>query len=858
MLFRRLLQSPWLRWTAPALAVIGWCNASAVEPMTASALLQELRSFRETGSVLYVAAHPDDENNRLLPYLARGRALRTGYLSLTRGDGGQNLIGSELGEYLGVIRTHELIAARRVDGGEQYFTRANDFGFSKDSADTLQRWDRQQVVADIVRVIRQFRPDVVIARFSPVPGGTHGHHTASAILALEAFKLAGDPQAFPEQLTGSAPTERRPPARDLPAKTEGSATARGELQPWQPKRILWNSWTPPGSTAPAAGGATLRLDAGSYDPLLGESFGEIGARGRSMHKSQGEGRTGTRGPAVENFTLLAGEPATNDILNGVDTTWGRIPGGAEIGPMADQLIAEFNPYEPAASVPALLAIRAKLAALPADHLVQLKRAQLDRILQACLGLFVETVIPQAEVLPGEALAMRHSAVVRSAVPVRWLGVTYPQFGRALTDEPVALGENQPVSRDATHTLPADTPVSQPYWLRVPGTEGMFRVEDESMIGRAENLPVFPVEHRFEIDGQLLTIADEPVQVINDPVRGEIRRRLEVIPPVSLGWIQSLELFTPGATKPVTVEITAARAGVSGTVQLDTPDGWRATPASQRFELGRAGEHARFTFEVTAPATATTAYLTANALVAGKRYDHARVEIRYDHIPAQLLQPPAQLKVVGLELATRGRQVGYLPGAGDLVGESLARMGYAVTTIGNGDLTPENLRRFDAVVVGVRAFNTRHDLDGKMPALFAYAEQGGTVIVQYNTTYGLQSTRFAPYALELSRDRVTDAKAAVTLLAPDHPALTTPNRITVADFDGWVQERARFVPHSWGPEFTPLLAMNDPGESPLHGTLLVARHGRGHFVYSGLSWFRELPAGVPGAYRLFANLVSLGK
>lgn len=806
-------------------------SLSAAEPTTASALLQELRSFCETGSVLYVAAHPDDENNRLLPYLARGRALRTGYLSLTRGDGGQNLIGSELGEELGVIRTHELLAARRIDGAEQYFTRAKDFGFSKDSADTLRRWDRQQVVGDIVRVIREFRPDVMIARFSPVPGETHGHHTASAILTMEAFNLAGDPAAFPEQF--------------------------GSLRPWRPKRLWWNSWIPPGSAAAVPSG-TLRLDAGGYDPLLGESFGEIGARGRSMHKSQGEGRSGTRGSAIEYFSLLAGEPATSDILDGVDTSWGRIPGANEIGPLADDLIAKFAPSDPAASVPALLAIRRKLAALPSDPLIVDKRARLDRILQACLGLFVETVIAQAQVVPGEALQLRHTVVARTAVPVRWLGVRYPALQRELGGEPVALNENEPANRDAVQTLPANTPVSQPYWLREPGTEGMFRVDDPSLIGRAENPPAFPVEMLFEVGGQTLAIADEPVQVINDPVRGEIRRRLDVIPPVSLGWVQSLELFAPGAAKPVTVEITAARAGISGTVQLDTPDGWRAAPASHHFDFANAGARARFAFEVTAPVKPATAHITATALVDGKRYNHTRVEIRYDHIPAQLLQPPAELKGVSLELAVRSREIGYLPGAGDLVGESLARMGCNVTMLNNGALTAEALRRFDAVVIGVRAFNTRDDLDERMPALFAYAEQGGTVIVQYNTAYGLKSTRFAPAALELSRDRVTDANAPVTLLAPEHPVFTTPNKIVPADFDAWVQERARFVPRSWDAKFTPLLAMSDPGEPPLNGTLLVARHGRGYFVYTGLSWFRELPAGVPGAYRLFANLVSLGK
>jgi LmbE family N-acetylglucosaminyl deacetylase len=803
--------------------------ANLDQPVTAGELLQELRAFHELGSVLYVAAHPDDENNRLLPYLARGRALRVGYLSLTRGDGGQNLIGPELGTELGVIRTQELLAARRIDGAEQYFARARDFGFSKDSADTLKRWDRQQVLADIVRVIRTFRPDVIVTRFSPVPGGTHGHHTASAILALEAFKLSGDPAAFPEQLH--------------------------TLQPWQAKRILWNSWVPPG-TSPTA--TALRLDAGGYDPLLGESFGEIGARGRSMHKSQGEGRPGQRGPAPEYFDLLAGEPAQQDLMDGVDTSWARIPGAAEIGPMADALVARFDPQHPAASVDAVLGIRAKLAALAPDPLVVRKRQQIDRILQACLGLFVETVIPQAQFVPGETMTLHQTAIVRTEVPVRWLGWRRAATSAVTSPKPVDLKPNEPVSRDDAVVLPADTPFTHPYWLEAEGTEGMFRVDDPALIGRPVSPPAFPVEQLFEIRGQTLVIAEEPVQVITDPVRGELRRPLEVIPPVSLRWAEELELVRPGETKSVGVDVVAARPQVAGTVAVDAPPGWQVRPATQPFQLAAARDRARFTFEVTAPPSGGAATLTAEALVAGRRYHRAQLEIRYDHIPVQLLQPPARTHLVSFALAVKARQIGYVPGAGDLVPEALRQMGCTVTTLAASDLSAEKLRAFDAVVIGVRAFNTRSDLDPQMPALFTYAERGGTVIVQYNTAYGLLGNRLAPYPLELSRDRVTDAAAPVTILTPEHPALLQPNPITAADFSGWVQERARFVPRSWDPRFTALLAMNDPGEKPLAGSLLIARHGQGYFVYTSLPWFRELPAGVPGAYRLFANLLSLGR
>ncbi len=818
--------------TVCALAVFP-IDIRATEPQSASVILEELRGFREMGSVLYIAAHPDDENTRLIAYLSRGRGYRTGYLSLTRGDGGQNLIGPELGEELGVIRTQELLAARRIDGGQQFFTRAIDFGFSKDYRETFRIWDRNQVLADVVRVIREFRPDVLITRFSTVPGGTHGHHTASAILAVEAFKLAGDTNAFPEQLS--------------------------ELKPWQPKRILWNGFPRGFGRGPDSetNAPSLQIDIGGYNPVLGESYGEIAARSRSMHKTQGFGSVGTRGAANETFQLLGGEPATKDILDGVDTTWGRVPGGAEIGRLADEVIAQFNPQNPAASVPALLTLRSRLAALPADSVVAEKRRHLDHILQGCLGLYVETTIPLAEAVPGETLKMHHTAVVRADFPVHWTAVRYPAGGEEL-EISADLKSNQGVTRESSRILPATTPLTQPYWLREEGTIGTFRVDDPSLIGRPENPPAFPVEFVFEVGGQTLVISDEPVQVIGDRVKGEIRQRLDVTPPVSLNFPENLELFAPGTTRPIEVEVTSARAGATGTLHLDAPADWKITPATYAFSLTNYNELARFTFTITAPTNTTTARILATAEIDGKSYHNRHIEIRHDHIPLILLQPPARLKALSVDLAIRGHQIGYLPGAGDSVAECLQRMGYAVTFLTDTDLTADHLRSFDAVVLGIRAFNTRADLTQNLPGLFAYVEAGGTVIVQYNTSDGLQNTRLAPYGLKLSHDRVTDETAPVTLLVPDHPAFTTPNHIVPADFDGWVQERGLYFPSEWDDHFTPLLACHDPGEPPKTGGLLVARYGRGYFVYTGLSWFRELPEGVPGAYRLFANLISLGK
>jgi len=811
---------------------------------TGAAVLQQLRSFATTASVLYVAAHPDDENTQVITYFARGRGYRTAYLSLTRGDGGQNLLGPQLGEALGVARTQELLAARRLDGGRQYFTRAKDFGYSKNAEETLGVWDRQAVLADTVRVIREFRPDVIITRFPPRPAPTHGHHTASAILAVEAFRLAADPTAFPEQL--------------------------GDLKPWQAKRIVHNVGRGVTAANPVAGTpiaglpadvpdgpGVVKVDVGGRDPATGESFASIAAHSRGMHKTQGFDVAApplNEGPRIEPFVLLAGEMPTRDLFDGVDPTWARVPGGADVARSIDEAIASFNTFDVAASVPALLAIRRRLAALPADPLVADKRAQLDRIIQDCVGLEVDTVIDRAEAVPGETVKLHHRVVERSRVPVRWTA-TRLAGGEKANGKVVELRVDQPLVRETSWIVPPGTPPSQPYWLRRDGTAGLFAVDDASLIGRAENPPVVAVENVFEVGGQSLIIRTEPMTAADN---SGLRRRLTVIAPVSLRFIAGVQLFEPGATRPVVVEVTAARAGTTGTLQLDAPAGWSVTPASQRLRLGASGEHARFTFIVTAPPRAMTAALGATAEINGRRFDQQRVEVRYEHLALQVLQPSARAKALSLELATRGHRVGYVPGAGDEVPAALDQMGYAVTSLTGADLTPERLRGLDAVVIGVRAFNVRTDLAERLATLFAYVEAGGTVVVQYNTLDRLPERWLAPFVLHLSRDRVTDEHAPVTILAPGHPVLTTPNAITPADFDGWVQERGLYFASRWDERFTPVLACSDPGEAPLKGGLLVARHGNGYVIYTGLAWFRQLPEGVPGAYRLFANLVSLGK
>lgn len=824
---------------AVALLALG-SMARGAEAASTPAIVQQLRTFATTGTVLHVAAHPDDENTQLITAMARGRGYRAAYLSITRGDGGQNELGKDFDEKLGVLRTQELLAARRLDGGRQFFTRAIDYGYSKSPEEALRIWDHAAVLGDVVRVIRTFRPDVIITRFPVPPGsGGHGQHTASAMLAVEAFKLAADPAAYPEQI-------------------------REGLQPWQAKRIGWNGW---GNNPSALNGPIIQFDIGGADPVTGEPFGTIANQSRGMHKTQMLGffaaRTGSAGPNMQTFQLLAGDPPAKGIMDGVDTTWARVPGGDALIPLIDDVIAKFNAADPAASVPALFVIRAKLDSLKrTDPLVKEKRVDLDQLIAKCLDLTVETNVANPEVVPGEKITLRYAIQLGAkTIPVRWLALRSPALtlpdpaGRALETDAPLIGELE-------GKVPASMIATQPYWLRAEGSPGMFRVDEPALIGTSENAAALPLEYVFKVGDQELVIGDEPVQHATDASTTP-SRRLAVIPPVSLGFVHEVELFSRGATKAVTVQVTAARAGSHGMAQLTAPAGWKVSPAEQPFGLENAGDMASLNFQVTAPAVPSSASLAASAKVGGATFGTERLVLNYPHLPVQLLQPPARAKATALDVQVRGKRVGYLPGAGDSTAESLAQLGYEVVTLTGADLTPEKLAGLDAVVLGVRASNDRADLAANLPGLFAWIEAGGTAVAQYNRPNNLKATVLGPYELSIEgpapRLRVTDETAPVSFLAPDHPVLNTPNKITAADFENWVQERGAYFPSKWDESrYSAILAMNDPGEERLTSSLLVTRHGKGWFAYTGLSFFRQLPAGNPGAHRLFANLVSLGK
>jgi hypothetical protein len=681
------------------------------------------------------------------------------------------------------------------------------------------------VLSDIVRVIRTFRPDVMITRFPPQASETHGQHTASSVLAIEAFKVAGDPTAFPEQ----------------------------HLAPWQPKRIIWDAWRPGFQPGPTEG-TTSKIEMGGYNPLLGLSFGEIAALSRSNHRSQGFGQIGSRGSRFAYFEPLAGSPPSADPFADIDSTWNRYPDGGPVADAAAAVMAGFDAFQPEHSVPALLDLRAKLGGLaeahPGDPMIKDHTAQLDRILQACLGLYVEATSRSPSVVPGETLSVKLTAISRSDVPVLW-------NGQLMTPNVVE-------SHPATLAVPVSQPPSQPYWLREREQPGMFTVSDPTLIGRPESPPdlVMPPQ-TFTVGNQQLVLHLIPTQVTADPARGEIRVPVTVIPPVSLAFAHEVALFAPGSAHTVELIITAERAASGwSSISERASSHWKFSPQQQPFTLIRPGQQVTLTFEVTAPLDKEATDLGATATVNGVTYNNQRIEIQHDHIPFQLLQPPVVLHVASLDLVNRAHRIGYLPGAGDTVADCLTQIGCVVTPLTGADLTPETLRNFDAVVVGVRAFNVRTDLAAHIDGLFAYVAAGGTVVEQYNTPNELRVDRLGPYPMALDRNlphhRITNEKSPISFLNGEHPALTSPNRILPSDFNGWVQERGLNFPASWDNHYLPLLSTNDPDEPPKTSALLVTQYGKGYFVYTGLSFFRQLPAGVPGAYRLFANLISLGK
>ncbi|MEP6929038.1 MAG: PIG-L family deacetylase [Flavobacterium sp.] len=799
-------------------------------------IYNQIKKLNFLGSVLYLAAHPDDENTRLISYFANEVNARTGYLSLTRGDGGQNLIGPQLRELLGVIRTQELIEARKIDGGEQFFSRANDFGYSKNPDETLKIWDKDKVLSDVVWTIRKFQPDVIINRFDHrSPGTTHGHHTSSAMLSVESFNLTNDPKIYPEQLK--------------------------YVKPWQVKRQFFNpSWWFYGSQEKfdaANKSKFTKLETGVYYTGIGKSNQEIAALSRSRHQSQGFGSTGARGNETEYLELINGDiPKDRDqLFDGIDTTWNRVKNGKPVGELISKIIAKYDFNNPSASIPELVKAYTMIQSLEDDHWKNVKSAAIKNIIAYCSGLYLEAVASEQEATPGSIVKLSIEAINRSAVEMELTSLTTLPDNKNTVQNSI-LNNNNDLKTILQLQLPNTIEYTQPYWLKEKATVGMYTVSNQENIGIPDIIREVKVVFNIKISGIEIPFERTVIYKYNDGVKGEMYNFLDIVPEATTSILEKVLIFKDTKSKMIPVKVRAGKEAIKGNLQLDLPKGWLVSPKQIPFALEKKGMEQIFYFEVTAPILPEEAIAKSIVTIDNQRFDKDVTIIDYSHITKQMVLKSAESKCIRIDLKTSGDAIGYIMGAGDEVPESLTQMGYKVTILKPEEITPEKLDSFNTVITGIRAYNTVSALANKQKILFDFVKSGKNMIVQYNTFGRTVTDQIAPYPLKISNDRVTEENAKITFLAPNHPVLNTPNKISTKDFEGWTQEQGLYYPDQYDPAFTPILSSHDKGESPKNGALLVAPYGKGYYIYTGLSFFRELPEGVAGAYRLLSNIISL--
>ena len=759
-------------------------------------ILAQINKLKTVGSVLYIAAHPDDENNSFLPYLTKQRMFRTAYLSLTRGDGGQNLIGKEQGIELGMIRTQELLAARRIDGAEQYFSSAYEFGYSKSSEEALRIWDHNKVLSDAVLVIRKFQPDIIITRFPRDARAGHGHHSASAIIANEAYLAAADPTQFPEQF-------------------------KLGLVPWKAKRILWNTFN--FGSINTTNNNQLKLEVGGYNAVLGKSYGEIGAEARTMHKSQGEGRPRRRGAIYEFFELTGGDSAKQDIMEGVNIGWSKITNNEKeaiaIETNISTIVKQFQTENPSASVAALVNLYKQIQLLPISKWRDYKLEEVKNNIKDCAGLFFEATTQQQQVEQGAEIKVQFLLNQRSMVDAKLVKVSWPLGTDSTFNKSLAYNEN--IQFEYNFKVPASFPISQPYWLVQPKTEGMFVVTNQQLIGDAENEPAFKVGLVVQINGQPFNFPISVQYKFTDLTKGDVYEPIVVVPIHEIKYDK--EVYLKQAGQAISISYQNLGQGIAKQMKVAMQSANEALP------------------------TAVDDVYTKN--------------IQYDHIPTLTYFPTATTKIVEADVKTKPAKVGYIDGAGDKLPEALIELGYQVTLLKESDINLEKLKQFDAVVVGIRAYNMLEYLTDKNDIVNAYIEQGGNWVVQYlkSNQAGLKKVKVGPYSFSVnSGRRVSQEEVPVQFILPAHSVLNLPNKITATDFENWVQERSTYQAENIDAHFETPLAMNDKGEAISNGSLLIAPYGKGNMVYLSLVLFRQLPAGNAGAYKLLSNLISLPK
>ncbi len=797
--------------------------------MNSSEILTALKKLNIVGNVLYIAAHPDDENTAALSYLSTGLGLRTAYLSITRGDGGQNLIGSEQDELLGIIRTGELLEARKIDGAEQFFTRAIDFGYSKSPEETFTVWDNRAVLSDVVWIIRTFKPDIVISRF-PSSGGGHGQHTASAILAEEAFMLAGNPDAFPEQLEYTSV--------------------------WQPKKIYWNGWLQAIEQSSTSTSDIIMIDVGKYNPLLGLSYTEIAALSRSMHKSQGFGSSARRGESTNYFKNLAGSGSSKGLLDGIDVSWKRIPGSGLIEKKIAEALSDYQPENPSLIVHHLLDAYREMLKIENNFWIDQKKKEIVEIIRSCAGIWVEAISFKPSAVQNEEVKITSGIVNRSDIPIKLKSIRVNT--ETLTVNNIFLEQNKFIAAEHTIEIPNNLPITHPYWLNEEASKGLYQVKNQKDIGKPKSHPPIEINFLIEINGVDISFTTPLYYRWTDPVEGEMYRPFEITPEVTINFESKVYLFPDNLKKTITVTVKSHTDSVKGILKLNSSKGWTITPDSYLFDFKKLNDEQVFSFRVKPPADNDESNLTAEADVDGKVISRSLIEINYPHIPRQRIFPDAKSKLLMFNNERVISKIGYLMGSGDELPYYLEQLGYEVTLLSDQQLENNDLNIFEAIITGVRAYNTRDRISAHHPKLLDYVKNGGTLLVQYNVNRGLKLDQIGPFPFVISRDRVTVEDSPVYFKNQSHHLLNYPNKIIKNDFDGWVQERGLYFAQNRSPEYETIVSFADPGESALDGGLLYCKYGKGTFIYTGLAFFRQIPAGIPGAIRFFNNLISSGK
>lgn len=797
-------------------------------------LYQQLQGSQTLGTALYLAAHPDDESTELMAYLANERNLRTAYLSLTRGDGGQNLLGSEKGAQMGILRTQELLGARSVDRGHQFFTRANDFGYSKSASETLHIWGEEPVLADIVRVVRKLQPDVIITRF-PSEGydGAHGHHTASARLAKKAFEAAANPNRFPDQLE--------------------------TLDTWQPTRLLFH--TSPyfyrGEDEQMDTSKVVTSQLAQLNPATGESYVEMGAISQTFHKSQGFGSAPRRGNRLAYLKHTKGQQADDDLLDGINTDWSRVDGGAAVQKHLKAAEEAYEPSSPAKMVPHLIKACKAMDEVENDHWQRVKRYELKKLILAANGCWLDATTARGYGVPGESVKVNTSFLKRGPYPMELQEITFPfEVGTVNLNQPVERYNKIDTAR--TVKLPADIPFTQPYWLRKPmASKGLYQVQEPSLIGLPKTPS--PVQATFRLKvGDLTFEVDREVRYrYEDRIKGEVYERFEIGPPATMALETDVLVFPDDKPQTLNLTVRSQKSQLSGSVSLKLPEGFEVVSKEKEpaVNLAKKGTTKRLTFRIAPPSPSSQGQLKAQFTNESGTFTKALSTINYDHIPKQTLFPEAKTELLRLNIRIPDQTIGYIMGSGDEIPKMLRQLGYSVQMIHSGNIASLNLEQFDVIVTGVRAYNTQEWLANHQDKLMGYVKAGGTMVSQYNKDDNLVVDQLGPHPFTIAYDRVTREKAKVRFLQPEHPVLNQPNAIDQTDFKGWVQERGLYFPGEWNKAYTPILSAHDPNESPKKGGLLVTDYGEGHYIYTGYAFFRQLPAGVPGAYRLFTNLLA---